>query len=413
MKIKCLLLAAAATLCGFSGLHAQNSTMSPYSAIGYGQLLDHATSTQASMGGVGYAMHSGRQINVMNPASYARVDSLTFLFDMGFEAKAAWMSETDRNGNVNRGSDLGGGLGYITMQFPLAKRLGMSVGLLPWSQVGYAYDGDIKNGTLGRSGEGSINEAYAGLGLRLVGGLSVGANMGYLFGATNNYSYGTADNGAVSLYRDELRVRDYNVNTALLYVQPIGSDVVSLGLTYQLPKALRGHLYKYSQALPQEKEQKLTDDIRLEDGYDIPASYGAGISYTRGGNFTVEVDGTFQPWSQARFGGETGVFNDRVKLAAGLQWRPAPRGSYWQRVEYRLGAFTQRDYIKVRDNDIDQIGVTVGAGFPIPGFKSTVNVGLEWLNRRGNPDALVKENYLNLRIGVNFNESWFRKAKIY
>ena len=60
---------------------AQNGTITPYSRFGYGMLRDNATSAQQSMGGVGYAMNSGRQINVMNPASYARIDSLTFLFD--------------------------------------------------------------------------------------------------------------------------------------------------------------------------------------------------------------------------------------------------------------------------------------------------------------------------------------------
>ena len=80
------------------------------------------------MGGVGYAMNSGRQINVMNPASYASIDSLTFLFDMGISATALWSQEGDK-----RGKDFGGGLDYITMQFPIMKNMGASIGLLPFS----------------------------------------------------------------------------------------------------------------------------------------------------------------------------------------------------------------------------------------------------------------------------------------
>ena len=53
---------------------AQNGTMSPYSRFGYGILSDNATYAQRAMGGVGYAMQSGRQTNVMNPASYAAID---------------------------------------------------------------------------------------------------------------------------------------------------------------------------------------------------------------------------------------------------------------------------------------------------------------------------------------------------
>ena len=79
------------------GLQAQN-TMSPYSKYGYGMLSDNASASQRAMGGVGYAMSSGRQINVMNPASYASIDSLTFLFDMGIAATTMWSYEGGNSG---------------------------------------------------------------------------------------------------------------------------------------------------------------------------------------------------------------------------------------------------------------------------------------------------------------------------
>ena len=37
--------------------------MSPYSKYGYGILSDNASGSQRAMGGVGYAMNNGRQIN--------------------------------------------------------------------------------------------------------------------------------------------------------------------------------------------------------------------------------------------------------------------------------------------------------------------------------------------------------------
>ena len=98
--------------------------MTPYSRYGYGILNDNATSAQRAMGGVGYAMSSGRQINVMNPASYAAMDSLTFLFDMGITGTALWSTEGEESGK-----DFGGGLDYVTIQFPICKNVGMSAGL--------------------------------------------------------------------------------------------------------------------------------------------------------------------------------------------------------------------------------------------------------------------------------------------
>ena len=47
---------------------AQNTVITPYSRYGYGILSDNASSMQRSMGGVGYAMNSGRQINEIGRA---------------------------------------------------------------------------------------------------------------------------------------------------------------------------------------------------------------------------------------------------------------------------------------------------------------------------------------------------------
>lgn len=112
MKIKSFLLLAVMAMTAAPAALAQ--TTSPYSKFGYGLLGDNATSAQRQMGGVGYAMRSGRQINVMNPASYAAIDSLTFLFDMGTDVSMYW-----RKDNTGSSKDWGGGLEYVTMQFPV------------------------------------------------------------------------------------------------------------------------------------------------------------------------------------------------------------------------------------------------------------------------------------------------------
>ena len=164
MKITKLICAITVAASAAIGAAAQNGTMTPYSRYGYGMLGDNATAAQRQMGGVGYAMHSGRTINVMNPASYARIDSMTFLFDMGLDITCLWSEETDDKGVAARDKAFGGGLDYINMQFPIVRGLGASIGLLPYSSVGYAFGNDINNGYASRSGSGSINQLYAGRG---------------------------------------------------------------------------------------------------------------------------------------------------------------------------------------------------------------------------------------------------------
>ena len=118
MKNK-LIAALIAIIAATGAAFAQNGIITPYSRYGYGILRDNATAAQQSMGGIGYAMASGRQTNVMNPASYARIDSLTYLFDMGIDVTSLWSTETNPDGEKLSENDFGGGLNYITMQFPV------------------------------------------------------------------------------------------------------------------------------------------------------------------------------------------------------------------------------------------------------------------------------------------------------
>lgn len=410
MKFRITALLAAATVA--AAAFAQNGTLSPYSRYGYGLISDHATSAQTAMGGVGYAMHSGRQINVMNPASYARVDSLTFLFDMGIDLTAVWNNETFDGKRVSD-KDFGGGLGYITMQFPVTKFLGMSVGLLPYSSVGYSFGNGIDNGYASRSGDGSLNELYVGIGGRIAAPVTVGVNVSYLFGSTNNYTYAATDGGSTSLFHRELEVRDWHINAGVQYVQPIGRDVLALGLTYSPAKKFLGHTRTYRQDLTADKNPEDVGSSKLKDDYSMAASYGAGISYTWRSRLMVEADFTYQPWSKEKYDGIKGALADRYKIAVGAQYQPALRGGYFRRIQYRAGVFYDRDYIKIGSNNVREFGLACGLGLPVPGFKTLVNLGFEWLHRQGTPQALVKENYFNITIGVNFNESWFNKNKIY
>ena len=127
----------------------------------------------------------------------------------------------------------------------------------------------------------------------------------------------------------------------------------------------------------------------------------------------VEADFTYQPWSKEKYDGIKGALADRYKIAVGAQYQPALRGGYFRRIQYRAGVFYDRDYIKIGSNNVREFGLACGLGLPVPGFKTLVNLGFEWLHRQGTPQALVKENYFNITIGVNFNESWFNKNKIY
>ena len=83
-----------------------------------------------------------------------------------------------------------------------------------------------------------------------------------------------------------------------------------------------------------------------------------------------------------------------------------------QKINYRLGAYYCNDYIKVGDNSLREIGVSLGFGLPAPSSKTMVNLSLEYKNRQAHPSPLVKELWGGGGLGVNFNELWFWRNKL-
>lgn len=384
----------------------------PYSKMGYGMLSDNVSSIQRSMGGVGYAMKGGRIINVMNPASYANVDSLTYLWDVGVDLTNLWSKE-----NGNKGYNFGGGLDYLTGHFRVTKGLGAAFGLLPYSSVGYSYGGYIDGGSESRSGNGGFNQLFVGVGYEPVKNLSVGFNFAYLFGSTSNTTL--INSNSTSYFNRNMKMRDWNAQFGLQYSLPLskGRDLLTVGATFQPKKSFHGDAW----ATSFDSQDSKVDTIgftSMSGKYEQPASIGVGLSYNLNRKLTLEADYTYQKWSKAKYESIEGFepspmhFDDRWKIAGGVQFTPNKRGSYVGAMSFRAGVFYNHDYMNYNGNNVRDYGASVGVGLPAPGGKTTVNLGVEWRHRETSPTQLITENYLNITLGVNFNELWFWKSRI-
>lgn len=392
-------------------------TVTPYSMYGYGILNDNATSAQRAMGGVGYAMNSGRQINAMNPASYAAVDSLTFLFDMGITATKLWSKD-----NAHSEQDFGGGLDYITMLFPVHKKIGVSLGLVPFTSVGYSFGSNVENGSTARSGSGGLNQLYAGVGVNPIRGAYVGVNIGYLFGTTINDIYGYPSDGAsTSLFERVTQVRDYHLQFGVQYELELHpKHRLTFGASFSPGKDLLGHAWRvnYYNINTSSVQADTIVYTSMRHKFSLPAMWGFGVNYQWNERLMVEADFTFQNWAKAKYSdlddtdGMLGMSN-RTRYALGAQYTPHPRGNYLQRIQFRLGGYLSHDYLEIKGNNVREHGLSLGFGLPTPGGNKTmVNLGFEWKHRQAHPDPLIKENYFNITLGINFNERWFYKYKL-
>ncbi|SPZ84284.1 Uncharacterised protein [Sphingobacterium multivorum] len=108
-------------------------------------------------------------------------------FDAGLYGNYTQLNSTTRSDNT---ADFA--FSHITMTFPMKRFGGISLGILPYSDIGYrtSSTGTVNSDPYTKvfTGEGGLTKAYAGWGVRIVKGLSIGANMSYLFGTLNDYS---------------------------------------------------------------------------------------------------------------------------------------------------------------------------------------------------------------------------------
>jgi hypothetical protein len=389
---------------------AQNSTNSPYTRYGYGALADRSFGAGRSMGGIGYGLRSAQQINPMNPASYSSMDSLTFLLDAGVTFQFSWFDD-----GTNKQRDMNGNFEYVAMQFPLTRRLAMSVGLLPYSHVGYsfgAYAEDGPGSLTEYSGTGGLNEVYAGLSVDIwKKRLAFGVNASYMFGKIDHRRQLTTTN--VMYTMKKVDVHDMKFDFGLQYVHPLTkTDRVTFGVAYSPGVKLSTTAYDLI-SFDQYFTSVAEADTSRNRGFNIPASYGFGVTYTKDYKTILAADVSFQNWSKAQYFDRSDEFKDRIKVALGAEYIPNNfTRIYLNRLRYRAGLHYSNSYLKIKDKGYNELGVCVGAGFPMLDNRSFINASFEYVKVVPGAKSLINEQYFRFTLSYTFNELWFFKRKI-
>lgn len=396
---------------------AQNNTNSPYTRYGYGQLSDQTFANSKAMGGIAYAIRDHSHINALNPASYSAVDSLTFIFDGGV---------TLQNTNFNNGSvklnAKNSSFDYLAMQFRLHKDLGISAGLLPYSNVGYNFgethdtgNADSQN-TITYIGNGGLHQFYLGLGYKPFYNLSIGANLSYFWGSIDRSTTVLfPSNTSASSYQkiNHFSVKDYKIDLGLQYLYKLGEkrDLI-LGAVFSPGKSLKNDAYVDTNT----GGTTVSRDTTLSMG--LPASYGIGLTYIYDHRLTLGLDYTFQKWSKVSYMNEKNILCDRSKIAIGLEYMPSyTKRHYLSHVKYRLGGYYSQPYYKVAYNGGNvkaarEYGITGGVGLPFARSRSILSISAQYVKVDGLKNQFLDENYLRLTIGFTFNDRWFFKRKV-
>ena len=409
-----------------SGAFAQSGTDSPYSQFGIGALADQSQSFSRGMNGVGIAMRQGNQVNTVNPASYSAVDSLTMLFDAGLAGQFTNYKEGSTKVNASNAN-----FEYVVGSFRLVKNVGVSFGLLPYSNIGYEYSTTSKlgtgSGTVTESytGSGGLHQAFVGVGIRPVKPLSVGVNVAYLWGDyTKSVSTSsTSLNSLAKVYTAS--VSSYNLDLGLQWEQPLTkADVLTLGVTAGLGHKLNADPTCHIINTNSETSTRDTTSFVVRDGLELPLTYGVGLSLRHKESLTVGADVTFQKWGDVKIadnvvgGGyalQGGLLKDRVKVNAGGEWVPnAVSRRFFDRIHYRAGVGYATPYYKINGQDgPKEMSASIGFGIPIINSynsRSLLSISAQWVHTSAKD--LITENSLRINVGLTFNERWFAKWKV-
>ena len=324
--------------------------------------------------------------------------------------------------------------------FRLTRHLGISLGLLPFSNVGYSYSnnqtlGDITDEdkvvyTNTYSGSGGFHQVYFGMGWEPFKGLSIGANISYLWGSydrTVSNSYSDNYINTLSKYYTA-SVNSYKLDVGLQYTAKLSKkDRLTLGLVYSPGHKLGADPECLVISTNSQTYVADTTSYSVKNGLEIPTMYGAGLMWDHAGKLKVGFDYSLQQWSKNKYPVYTVVndapqyvlsdnmFSDRHKFTLGGEICPDETSrNFFKRVRYRFGASYATPYVKINGHDGPK-EYSVSAGFGIPiinkiNNRSILNISAQWV--RQDSKMFIKENSFRINIGLLFNERWFAKWRM-
>ena len=414
-------LISCACLISFS-IYAQNGTASPYSYFGIGDARSNGTVENQMMGGLqmyGDSIH----INLRNPAAYSKLALTTYTAGISNTTLRLKDFEEQQNTSVTN-------LDYLAIGFPIAKKVGLGFGLMPFSSVGYNLTSVTGETTNAFSGEGGLNRVYLSIGFEPIKNLSLGATINYNFGtleygriqSVENVQLGTIDNR-------ESRVNGFDFNYAANYTKKVGKKhtiFAHAGVNTQVNLVSENTERIGSFSLTNGQEIEVVDinldEVNLRNTeLKIPTNTTLGLGFGEDRKWFMGAEYSFQQLSSfdntfLRIDNIT--YEDASSIALGGYFVPnySSFNSYFSRITYRAGLRYDQTGMVVNNKEINNFGITFGFGLPLTGIGpssfSNLNIGFE-LGRRGTTDAgLIEESYFKVNVGLSLNDQWFIKRKI-
>ena len=391
------------TLCHSTLLiYSQNTTNSPTSMFGLGELSTGEGGQYSGLGGAGIALQSYNFLNTANPASLTAIEGQRFLIDAGVMGAYKVYTQT---GTSNH--SLVGNLNNLSIGCRITPRWYGAVFMAPVSSVGYAITLDQDITGTGSStvsslfeGEGGLSKMGISTAYRLFKGFSVGANLSYVTGTIKQ----TETQGSISVEESSYKHAFY----------------ADFGLQYKFPLSrnkylVAGAVYGYSQDLAQDNTLSVSstsgnesiDESQSHVRQCLPQFVGAGLAYNNP-RWTLTVEYKYTDWSRMKSSQSNVRFENQHRLSAGTAYTAG--NIYRNPVKLLLGAGVSNSYIVIQKKKATNYYVSAGSNFTLYNG-NVLSLGVKYSDQLHLPNGMQRERGVTLFFNFTFSERTYR-AKI-
>lgn len=374
-------------------------TSSPYSMFGIGEITTGLHGQNSAMGGVAYGSRSLLFINTGNPAGLVGLDSCKLITEVsGFAKYESYKS------NKNSNDAFTGNVSSFMMGGRIMPRWYTSVGLTPYSSVGYYFQStkDVE-GSPGSTvssvfeGSGGLSKVSLSNAVLLPRNISVGVNLSYVFG--NMKQIETQEGMNIT---QNMRANAVYADFGIQYERALGKNtILTLGAVYGYRQKLNIDNKKTIKTSLTETEESL----RGADQY-LPQFFGFGGNLVHK-KMTYALDYTFHQYSSLSSGDSRVTFNDTHEFNGGVCFSPESyaASSYWKRMKYKAGLKMSNNYLSISKKDGISWRGSAGIDFPVRNGLISTAVFYESQKLQNNK---FQSNIFGLTVSCTITELFYK-----
>jgi hypothetical protein len=424
----------------------QSTTSNPYSYYGIGETDGLDNAIFGGMGNCTLTSFDSTILNTFNPATYNTIGKHYPLFSFGLSTRASFYNEN----NIQH-FDKSIVPYHFALGLSFTKNMGLAFGIRPYSRKDYSFTTKELIGSDSiqniYTGTGATNEVFLGYSLNLINleksKLSVGTNLGYLFGTlSDTRSSNVVGNGDYAIGKKELFIKTFHYELGLYYKLSLDKHLFTLSAVAE-PTQIFSSNYSdstlYSDLLSDGSVFTQTISSITENGnIQLGTSLKFGIGYafhfnqitkknqTLNSSFEFHANLSQTNWSEFQTDFEH-LNNDYIsgntsRINIGFQYVPqtkiygnALNTNFLNRLKYRAGVYNYS--LPYANTNYSDLGYTLGFGIPILTQNlSSLNFSFSYGNRKNNVPEMLKEQYYGMSIGLiiapNIAEKWFNKRKL-